>query len=185
MAKLMPVPVRGQFDAIAPRVVQARNDATKKWGTQQKRFFFYLGLLVVWFFGQPFADPAAAHFVVQSLGLVLLALATGSLRVLGICSECIDRLERIDNTRQRLLDKYGVDLEKNEGNPVALGKALDAKVQAELEADVAAVQNELVGIASLLRMSEVNAYLEMFGAIRGKFESANPPAGGSPPPVTP
>ena len=169
MAKVMPGPVREQFESIDHDAKEQLSEAKAKVATQQRRFFLYVGLLVLWFFGQPFADPPTLHFVAQSLGLMLLALATGSLRVLSNCSECIARLQGVTDSQLRLRDQYGVDLENNLNNPIETAKQLANSKQLEkLQTEITDTKERLREISSLLRMSEVNAYLELFGVLRSK-----------------
>lgn len=172
MSKVMPEVVRGQFEALGPRTENLLPEAHKKFRAQKSRFMLYLALLLGWFLGQPFADPVILHFFVQSLGLLLLALATGALRVMGYCNACIDRLERIEVAQTRLLDKYGVDLGMYLGNPIAKAKELsDPAVMSKLQQEVDGLSESLVALSARLRMSEISAYTEMFGFLRGRFES--------------
>ena len=167
-APLLPVPIRDEFKRIEAELAELMPKGADAFERRKRFFFGYLSILVIWYIGQPFADPPVLHYLVQTLGLIMIALATGTLRVLKQVEGCLTTLDDIEARAIRLRGEVGYDHDAGAGNPIEIAKRIgDPKNLAALQNKVAAMSEELKSIKSILRRGSFEAYMEMF-AIVGK-----------------
>ncbi len=177
---LLPVQIRDEFKRIETERAELAPKAEAAFERRKKYFFGYLLTLVVWYIGQPFADPPVLHYLVQTLGLIVIALATGTLRVLKQVEGCLTALDAIGARAVRLRGEVGYDHATGAGNPIEIAKKInDPKYMAVLKNKITAMSTELNSIKSILRRGSFEAYKEMFAIVgknprvHGKLEAAD------------
>lgn len=163
---LLPAPIKEPFNSIAKERLELIPKAEAAFARGKRTFFIYLVILVLWYLGQPFADPTVMHYLVQTIGVIVIALATGTLRVLKQIEGCLATLDEVGDRSLALIGELGVDFKDGVGDPIAITKKLqDETYLAKVKAEVAALAGEIKAVKSILRRGSFEAYLEMFAVV--------------------
>lgn len=163
----MPAMVAGRHLELAGRYRKAEGDRKKLAKRNRDRFILVLVLLLIWYFGGPFAGAPVLHYLVQTVGLVLVALGLGTLRVLQALVAGGRDLRVVKDRLIALEDRWGIEFSKGIGSATEVaGKLEDPAVVKSLEEGYMELAENVGRVEGDLERSLFGVYLELFSTIR-------------------
>jgi hypothetical protein len=158
-----------QFNDTWQALESLRSDYLPTYQTTRSKFFLSISLLLVWFFGGPFAGEAASvRFVVQGFGLMVVAYGVGVLRVLQYLSKVELVLGDAKRGLMKIKGELGINISRNEGNPIEITKSLTKERRSAYIDRLDEISSQLDGVKVQLGKSVWDAYTELFEAVKGK-----------------
>ena len=176
--KQIPVSFASRHGECVKRLTAQESGREAQVKSNRSRFILALVLLMIWYLGGPFAPSAPLHFVIQAVGVFLVALGIGVLRVLQSMVPLRTQLASIRHELLTIEDNLGIDFKAGLGNPAAIASRLTPNARTELEKLYSNIAGQLAEVEGQVETSVIGVYFELFAALR------TPPAQNAPAPVT-
>jgi hypothetical protein len=174
--KKLPAVIAGQHENCATRLDAAERTRDEQARKNRQRFYGAVALLILWYVGGPFAGGPPFHFVVQAIGVLLVAFGVGVLRAL---QSFVDLRAQLASVRLELLNlegEYGIDFASGTGNPPEIAAKMTPTVVEQLKRQYSALSGQLTSVEGEVEKSLFAIYLDLFSALKTGPKEPEKPA---------